>query len=68
MQKYKPVVPLVPCPACGRELNRGLSECPHCGSMTPLRISLDGKSLAKWLVRILVLAAVAFVVKILLLG
>jgi len=35
--------------------------------MTPLRISLDRTVLGKWLVRIVVLIAVGFVVKFLLL-
>ena len=68
MPQRKPDAGSVPCPACGRELDRGLSECPHCGGMTPLRISLDPASLAKWLVRILVLVAVGFLAKLVLLG
>ena len=56
------------CPSCGRELDRGLSECPHCGSMTPLRISLDPKSLFKHLALILVFVTVGLFVKLLLLG
>ena len=68
MPQRKPDAGSVPCSDCGGELDWGLSECPHCGGMTPLRISLDPGSLVKWLVRILVLAAVGLVVKVLLLG
>lgn len=57
----------VACPSCGHELDRGLSECPHCGGMAPLRVSLDPKSLVKWLLRILFLVVVGFFVKLLLL-
>ena len=46
----------------------GHPPCPHCGDLPPLRLSLDPKSLVKWLVRILILAAVGFFVKLVLLG
>jgi hypothetical protein len=36
--------------------------------MAPLRVSADPKSLAEWLLRILVLGVVGFFVKLLLLG
>ena len=68
MQQGEPDSEAVPCPSCGGELGRGLSECPHCGSMAPLRISLDPMSPVKWLVRILVFVAVGVFVKILLLS
>ena len=67
MQQDEPDTESTPCPSCGGELDRGLSECPHCGEMAPLRISLDPKSLVKWLARILVLAAVGVFVKLVLL-
>jgi hypothetical protein len=68
MKQDKSDAGAVPCPSCGGELDRGLSECPHCGSMTPLRISLDPKALGKWLVRIVMLAAIGFAVKLLLMS
>jgi uncharacterized protein (UPF0212 family) len=68
MQQGKSGVGSTACPSCGGEIDRGLSECPHCGSMTPLRISLDPKALGKWLVRIVMLAAIGFAVKLLLMS
>lgn len=67
MEDSKPGSAAGPCPSCGGALARGLSECPRCGSMTPLNISADPASLVKRLAGILALAAVGFFVKVLLL-
>ena len=68
MLDSKPGSDAGPCPSCGGELERGLSECPRCGDMTPLRISADPAALVKRLAGILVFVAVGLFFKLLLLG
>ena len=68
MQQGKPNGDTVPCPSCGGEMEWGVSECPHCGSMAPLRISADPKSLVKQLAKILTIIAVGLILKLFLMG
>ena len=68
MQDSKPGSDAAPCPSCGGELERGLSECPRCGEMAPLNISANPVALVKRLAGILAVIAVGLVVKLLLLG
>jgi hypothetical protein len=56
------------CPSCGHELEWGLNECPGCGDMAPLLISLDPQSLIRQAGRILLIIAVGMVLKLFLIG